>query len=76
MKNAFFLPLHYAKKNWIKTESQENWQGFAYAASEVYKEKTGKDIKLTIAIKMELKGKPFDESTLRQDYPRLSAKFN
>lgn len=62
--------------DWIKTESQENWQGFGYAAFEVYKEKTGKDIKLTIPIKMELKGELFDESKLGKKYPKLHAKFN
>lgn len=62
--------------DWIKSESEENWEGISYAAFEIYKEKTGKDLILSIPLRQEIDGDPFDEFTLGEKYPKLSKKFN
>ena len=60
---------------WIKSEDEENWEGLRYAAPEVYKAKTGKEIQVTYQPKYELKGNPFDEATVDKQYPKLAQKF-
>ena len=61
--------------SWIKSEEEDNWEGIRYSASEAYKQKTGKDIPNTYQPKYELKGKPFDETTVDKQYPKLAKKF-
>ena len=61
--------------SWIKTDQQENWDGFQFAAADVYKKKTGKNIPKTYQPEFELKGEWFDEETVAQQYPRLAKKF-
>jgi hypothetical protein len=61
--------------SWIKSDQQERWDGFQYAAADVYKKKTGKNIPRTYQPEFELKGEWFDEETVAQQYPRLAKKF-
>jgi len=60
---------------WIKSEEEDNWEGLLYAAQEVYKQKTGKDMPQVYHPQLELKGKPFDEATVSKQYPKLAKKF-
>lgn len=61
--------------SWIKSDHQESWDGFQYAAADVYRKKTGKNIPKTYQPEFELKGEWFDEETVAQQYPRLAKKF-
>ena len=60
---------------WVRSESNENWEGIQYAAYDAYKEKAGKEIPNSYLPKFELKGKPFDEATVNKQYPKLAEKF-
>jgi hypothetical protein len=61
--------------SWIKSEEEDNWEGLQYAIMDAYKQKTGKEIPKTFQPKFELKGKPFDEETVQEQYPILAKKF-
>jgi hypothetical protein len=60
---------------WIKTEEEENWEGFGSCAMNAYQKKTGEDLPYDYLPVSELKGKRFDEKTVEQQYPMLTAKF-
>jgi hypothetical protein len=60
---------------WMKSEEEDNWEGLQYAAMRAYKQKTGKEMPKTYRPKYELKGKPFDEATVAQQFPKLAKKF-
>lgn len=60
---------------WIKSESEELWEGIQYSAYDAYKEKTGKDIPKTYNPDWTLKGKKFDENNVEKKYPKLAEKF-
>ena len=61
--------------DWILSEGQENWQGIGTIPIQVYKERTGKDLKLSIPPKKDINAEDFDELTLGAKYPKLAAKF-
>jgi hypothetical protein len=61
--------------DWIKSESEDNWEGIRYAAMKAYKEKTGAEIPLTYHADYKIKGERFDENTVDKLYPRLAEKF-
>jgi hypothetical protein len=60
---------------WIKSESEELWEGIQYSAFDAYKEKTGKQIPKTYNPDWTLKGEKFDENTIQEKYPKLAEKF-
>lgn len=60
---------------WIKSESEELWEGLQYSAYYAYKEKTGKEIPKTYKPDWTLKGKKFNENTVQDKYPKLAEKF-
>jgi hypothetical protein len=61
--------------DWIKSESEDNWEGIRHAAANAYKQKTGSEILYTYQPEYKLKGKIFDEDTVDKLYPKLAAKF-
>ncbi len=61
--------------DWIKSEDEEEWEGFQYAAASAYKEKTGKDIPKSYNPDVEITGKKFDEDNVARQYPKLARKF-
>jgi hypothetical protein len=76
-KDKFYQTLNDPEScaGWIKTEEEDNWEGLQYAADEAYKQKTGRELPKTYLPKFELKGKPFDEETVSNQYPQLAKKF-
>ena len=60
---------------WIKSEEEVEWEGLQYAAMEAYEQKTGKGIPKSYQPEFKLKGAPFDEETVIEQYPRLAKKF-
>lgn len=60
---------------WIKSETQEDWEGLLYVASKIYKMKTGFEIPCSYSPEFVIKGDAFDESTVYKSYPRLAKKF-
>ena len=42
---------------------------------EAYEQKSGKGIPKSYQPELELKGEPFDEETVMEQYPRLAKKF-
>ena len=61
--------------DWIRSETEEDWEGLHGAVFAAYKEKTGKDLPLTY-LPMELKGEPFKEETVDKQYPKLAKRFS
>ena len=60
---------------WIKSETQEDWEGLLYVASKIYKMKTGFEIPCSYAPEFLIKGDAFDAQTVHKAYPRLAKKF-
>jgi hypothetical protein len=61
--------------SWIKSEEEDDWEGLQYCAPEAYEEKTGKEIPISYQPAFQLKGTPFDEETVFDQYPKLAKKF-
>lgn len=61
--------------SWIKSEETESWEGSRYTIMDIYKLKTGKEIPKTFQPKYVLRGTPFDEETVHEQYPKLAKKF-
>ncbi|RZJ77517.1 MAG: DUF4240 domain-containing protein, partial [Chryseobacterium sp.] len=76
-KNKFYATLKDPDgcADWIKSESDDNWEGIRYAAPLAYKQKTGKEMPVNYHPKYVLKGELFDEEKITQQYPKLAAKF-
>ena len=61
--------------NWIKSEEEDDWEGLQYCAPEAYEVKTSKEIPISYQPAFQLKGTPFDEETMFDQYPKLAKKF-
>jgi hypothetical protein len=60
---------------WIKSETQEDWEGLLYVASKIYRMKTGFEIPCSYTPEFNIKGEPFEDATVYKQYPKLSKKF-
>ena len=60
--------------DWIKSESLVDERPYI-AVYEAYKGKTGNEPPQQQFVKYELKGKPFSEATVHQQYSKLAKKF-
>ena len=76
-KEKFYATLNDPEScsTWIKSETQEDWDGLLYVASQIYRMKTAKEIPASYQPEFELKGEPFDESSAMKQYPKLAKKF-
>jgi hypothetical protein len=77
-RDRFYAFLHNPDNcsDWIKSESDENYEGFGYVPIEAYKIKNGSELPITYQPNYELKGNMFDESSVERIYPRLAKKFS
>jgi len=60
---------------WIKSEEEEDWEGLYQCAYLAYKQKTGNDIPKSYIPDFVLKGIPFDEEKVFEQYPKLAKRF-
>ncbi len=77
-RDRFYAFLHNPDNcsDWIKSESDENYEGLGYVPMEVYQTKTGQEIPHTYQPTFQLKGNMFDESSVERVYPRLAKRFS
>ena len=60
---------------WIKSETEEDWEGLLYVAAQMYRMKTGKEIPASYQPVFALKGEPFNDDSALKQYPKLAKKF-